>query len=51
MPDNVNEADFTQFLDTIRRFTNEKLKPAELEIDDTGEILEVMHNALQLLEV
>ncbi len=36
----VSEADFAEFLEIIRRFTNEKLKPAELQIDDDGEIPE-----------
>ncbi len=36
----VSETDFAEYLETIRRFTNEKLKPAELQIDDDGEIPE-----------
>lgn len=36
----VSEADFEEYLETIRRFTNEKLKPAELQIDDEGGIPE-----------
>lgn len=40
MPDTVTETDFAEYLDTIRRFTNEILKPAEIQVDDTGEIPE-----------
>jgi acyl-CoA dehydrogenase len=36
----VSEADFAEYLDTIRRFTNEKLKPIELLVDDEGGIPE-----------
>ena len=36
----VSDADFEEYLETIRRFTNEKLKPAELQIDDDGGIPE-----------
>ena len=36
----VSEADFSEYLDTIRRFTNEKLKPIELQVDDDGGIPE-----------
>jgi len=36
----VSETDFTEYLDTIRRFTNEKLKPIELEVEDEGSIPE-----------
>ena len=36
----VSDADFSEYLDTIRRFTNEKLKPVELEIEDDGKIPE-----------
>ncbi|MFT6582994.1 MAG: acyl-CoA dehydrogenase family protein [Alphaproteobacteria bacterium] len=34
----VSETEFAQFLETIRRFTREKLIPAEREVDETGEI-------------
>ncbi len=34
----VSESDFEQFLDILRRFTREKLIPAEKEVDETGEI-------------
>lgn len=40
MTSSVSEADFAEYLETIRRFTNEKLKPVELQIDDDGEIPE-----------
>ena len=36
----VSEEDFAEFLDIIRRFTDEKLKPIELEVDDEGGIPE-----------
>ncbi len=36
----VSDTDFAEYLDTIRRFTDEKLKPAELAIDNDGEIPE-----------
>ena len=38
MPTTVSETDFAEYLDTIRRFTNEKLKPIELQVDDEGGI-------------
>lgn len=40
MSTTVSEADFEEYLETVRRFTNEKLKPAELQIDDDGGIPE-----------
>lgn len=40
MTTSVSDADFEEYLETIRRFTNEKLKPAELQIDDDGGIPE-----------
>jgi len=49
MPDIVSEADFIEFLKSIRRFTNEKLKPAEMEIDDTGEIPESIVDGMREL--
>ena len=45
----VSETDFTEYLDTIRRFTNEKLKPIELEVEDEGCIPEPV--VLQLREL
>jgi len=40
MSDAVSEADFSEYLESIRRFTTEMLKPAELAVDDSGEIPE-----------
>lgn len=40
MPSAVSDEDFAEYLDTIRRFTNEKLKPAELQIEEDGGIPE-----------
>ena len=38
MAQTVSESDFEQFLDTIRRFTREKLIPAEKGVEESGEI-------------
>ncbi|MBL4721632.1 MAG: acyl-CoA dehydrogenase family protein, partial [Alphaproteobacteria bacterium] len=45
----VSESEFSQFLDTIRRFTRDKLIPAEREVDETGEIPETIVDQMREL--
>ena len=40
MGQSVNDEDFAEFLETIRRFTNEKLIPAERQVEDAHAIPE-----------